>query len=298
MKYLAILFCLSLFACGSKQVVTNNFGVELPQPQYGERQIASDETYLGKSFLTFFESQNYIVRMERVRMLAKHLHSLMEEKGHPRKRLLQKFQLDLEHQISYLKKLEDLQAQPGKILPIAWIPPKDTYQFGAKVRALHAVRNSGEVMGQLDSYLASTKVMEDISFEQNFFYDLMKKALSQLGKSLQEIDGNKGQDLVAAKLSYADFFAGVARSHLHKAIDSRPLEKKVRATFKELQRVRTAQDAKSILASKDVLEATSVLKNADYSNSSDIEGSRDDMDVKIATYFSLEMIKHLYSGLN
>jgi len=298
MKYLALLLSLTLFACGSKPTATNNYGADFPQPQYGDRQIASDEAYLGKSYLTFFESKNYIVRLERIRMLAKRLHSLMEEKGHPRARLIQKFQDDLDKQIAYLKKLEDLQNQPGKDLPISWLPQKDTYQYGAKIRALHAVKNSSEVMAQLESYLSATKVMEDGSYDQNFYYDVMRKALSQLGKSLQEIEGDKGQDLLAAKLSYADYLAGVARNHLHKAIESRPLEKKLRATFKELQRVRNAQDAKAILASKEVAEATMILRNSDYSNSSDIEGARDDMDTKIATYFSLEMIKYLYGGLN
>ena len=299
MKYLALLLLgLTLFACGSKQVALNTYGADFPQPQYGDRQMASDEDYLGKSYLTFFESKNYIVRLERIRMLVKRLYSLTEEKGHSRKRLLQKFQDDLEKQISYLKKLEDLEAQPGKALPIGWLPQKDTYQYGAKIRALHAIKNSSEVLTQLESYLTATKVMEDSTYDQNFFYGLVRKALSQLGKNLQEIEGDKGQDLLSAKLSYADFLAGVARMHLHKVGESRPVEKKLRATFKELQRVRNIQDAKAILASKDVAEATMILKNSDYTSSSDIEGSRDDMDTKIATYFSLEMIKYLYGGLN
>lgn len=298
MKYFALLLGLMLSACGSKQLASNIYGADFPTPPQGDRQLASDEEYLGKSYLTFFESKNYIVRLERMRMLAKQLYSSMEEKGNPRKRLLQKFQDDLEKQISYLKKLEGLDAQPGKELPISWLPQKDTYQYGAKLRALHAVKNSSEVMIQLETYLAATKVMEGISYEQNFFYDLMRKALSQLGKSLQGVDGDKGRDLLNAKLSYADFFAGVARMHLHKAIESRPLEKKLRATFKELQRVRNAQEARVILTSNDIAEATKVLKYSDYANSSDIEGARDDMDTKIATYFSLEMIKYLYGGLN
>ncbi len=298
MKYLSLLFCLTLFACGSKQVATNLYGVDLPQPQYGDRQIASDEAYSEKSYIAFFENRNYVVRLERIRMLAKHLGSLMEEKGQPRKRLLQKFQEDLDKQINYIKKLEDLTAQPEKKLPINWLPQKDTYQYGAKIRALHAVKNSSEVMFQLEAYLASTQVIEDSGYDQNFFYGLMRRALSQLGKSLQEIEGDKGQDLLAAKLSYADYFAGVARMNLHKAIDSRPIERKVRATLRELQRVRSAQDAKAILVSRDFAEASSVLRNSDYSKSSDIEGSRDDMDTKITTYFSLEMIKYLYGGLN
>lgn len=299
MKYLALLMlCLTLFACGSKQVASNTFGTDFPKPPQGERQVASDRAYSEKTYLTFFESRNYIVRIERIRMLAKHLGSLMEDKGHPRKKLLQKFQDDLDKQISYLKKLEGSDVDPSKQLPISWLPQKDTYQYGAKIRALHAVKNSSAVMAQLEGYLAATQVMEDTTFDQNFFYGLMRKALSDLGKNLQELEGEKGSDLLVAKLSYADFLAGIARRNLHKAVESRPVEKRLRATFKELQRVRNAQDAKAVLGSSGVAEATMVLKNSDYSSSSDIEGSRDDMETKIATYFSLEMIKYLYGGLN
>lgn len=299
MKLITIVLCLFLFSCGSKQVVSQGTEPILPMPLPTQRQLASEaDEYIGKSFTSFFETQNYITRIERIKTLAKHLHSLMDRKGHPRRRLLQKFQDDLEKKIGYLKELEGTDRDSDKSLPIGWLPQKDSDQYSAKIQALLEVHNSGEVMAELERFLDSTKVMEDVDYEQNFFYGLMTKALNQLEKNLQQVNSAQDKDLLNSKFSYADFFASVASMNLYKVVTSKVTEKKIKTTLKKVGKVRTILDAKAYLKSKDVIEAESILKSADAINSSDIEGVHDDMETKIATYFSLAMIKHLYTGLN
>lgn len=300
MKLISLVLCLFLVSCGSKQIVAKNSEQALPMPLQTQRQLASEEEeeYLGKAFVSYFETQNYVARVERIYALTKHLHSLMDRKGHPRKGLLQKFQDDLEKKIGYLKELEGTDRDRSQSLPIGWLPTKGTEQYGAKIQALNEVSNSGTVMMQLERYLDSTKVMEDVDYEQNFFYGLMTKALAQLGKNLQSVNGALGPDLMASKLSYADFFASLASKNLYKVIHNKATEKKIKSVLKNVNRVRTVQEAASFLTNRDVIEAESILRNADVINSSDIEGVHDDMETKITTYFSLAMIKHLYSGLN
>lgn len=313
MKYLLLLFLIGLFSCSSKPLTSNSPELDVPQPlsvqnASGQRATASDEEYLRNSYERFFEGKNdkgqsdvtvdYITRLQQVRKLTRFLNFLMETKGHPRKRLIQKFQDDLDKQIAYLNKLE--KESPTQGLLHSWLPKKDSYQYGAKIRALQAVVNSSVVMTQLEAYLESTKVLEDDSIDQNFYYGLMRKGLGVLNRELERVDGEKGKDLVATKLSYGEYFASVALLHLHKALDakSRFHEKKIRAALKDLQKARRVEKAKQAVDSPEFKFASLVLMNAEYSESSDIEGIRADMDTKIATYFSLEMIKHLYVGLN
>lgn len=308
MKYFALLLGFCLFACSSKQVASNNVFIDIPQPpsvrhSESRRQLASDEEYLGSSYNSFYGNRNYIERLQQTGKLVRLLQSIMEEKGHPRKRLLEKFKDDLDKEIVFLLKQEDAIGKPLNLqaLPKTWLPQANSLQYGAKLRSLQAVLSSSEVMARLESYLSATKVMEDGNYEQNFYYGLLRKALAQLNDELKKVDGNKVIDLFHAQSSYGDFLASVARSHLHHIFrdkSSRPVEKRLKQTFRQIQRVRTPEDAKTIMASAEVTYASSVLLSADYSGSSDIEGSRDDMDTKMATYFSLEMIKYLYGNLN
>lgn len=313
MKYLLFLFCLGLFSCSSKQVGSNRPEFDIPHPQSeqntsNQRATASDENYLKNSYERFFEGKNdkgqsdaavdYITRLQQVRKLTRFLNFLMETKGHPRKRLMQKFQDDLDKQIAYLSKLET--ESPTKNLPDSWLPKKDSYQYGAKIRALQAVVNSSAVMNLLEDYLSSIKVLEDDSMDQNFYYGLMRRGLKVLGRELERVDGEKGKDLVATKLSYGEYLASVALVYLHKALDekSRFHESRIKAALKDLQKARKAEKAKYVVDSPEFKFASLILMNVDYAGSSDIEGIRADMDTKIATYFGLEMIKHLYAGLN
>jgi len=308
MKYFALLLGFCLFACSSKQVAShNNVLLDVPPPPAqgsdSQRKLASDEEYSTGAYNKFFGERNYIERLQQMGKLVNLLQSIMEDKGHPRKRLLQKFKDDLEKEIAFLLKQEEAQGKPVDLkgLPKNWLPLANSLQYGAKLRSLQAVLSSSEVMAQLESYLSATKVMEDGNYDQNFYYGLLRKSLTQLNEELKTADGNKVINLFHAQSSYGDFLASVARTNLHRVFKDksyRPIEKRLKQTFRQIQRVRTPDDAKAMMASAEVTYASSVLLNADYFGSSDIEGSRDDMDLKMATYFSLEMIKYLYGHVN
>lgn len=300
MKYFVFLMGVFLFSCSSKQIASN-FDLDLPQPPVvqnaeSQRRLASEEEYLGTSYEKFFGDQNYIGRLHKLRKLVRQLHFLMEEKGHPRKRILKKFQDDLDQQIAFLERLETDQNVTLK----SWLPAEKTYQYGAKIRTLQAVKNSSDVMARLEAYLASTKVMEDSTYDQNFYYNLMRKGLKAMADDLAKVN-TKGADALSAHLSYANYLSSVARAQLHTVFpnkSSKVVETRLNATFRQIQQVRSVAQAKSLVNSPEVVYASQILANADYTSSSDIEGSRDDMDKKIATYFGLEMIKYLYGQLN
>lgn len=302
MKYFVILLCVYLFSCSSGPVAPYAVDKDIPQPPQvqnlnSQRSLASNEEYSDSSYQKFFGEYNYVERLHRVRRLANLTQSIMEDKGHPRKRLLKKFQEDLDKQIALLEKVETDKDNTAA----SWLPKLNSYQYGAKVRAVQAVKNSADVMNQLDSYLSSTKVMEDSSSDQNFYLGLLRKAVKAMGDELQQRDGVKASVLLPTQLSYGHYLSSVARAHLHKVFSdkkSRQLKEEVNGAFKKIQAVRNAPEAKAIVKSREIMNAYFALQMADYSNSSDIEGSRDDMDTKMATYFSLGMIKYLYGQLN
>ena len=301
MKYHILFICVVLCACSSKQVDQTSTA-DLPQPppmqsNPNQRQIASDEAYLGNSYNSYFADENYLARLEKMRKLVRQLHVLMEEKGHPRKKILKKFQNDLDRQISFLDKLE---IDKSKLIK-GWLPKENTYQYSAKIRALGMIQDSGNVMAQLETYLSSTKVLDEDNFEQNFYYSLLRKALRALSEDLQKRESPSSAGIFKAQLSYADYISSNARRDLRKVFSDRKdraTEKRVNAFFRRLQQVRSEPEAKSLLASSEMNFAHLALQNADYTQSSDIEGARDDMDTKITTYFGLEMIKYLYGQLN
>lgn len=305
MKYLPFLLCIFMLSCTSKHVTQNWTDKTLPPPPQmanvsGQRSLASDEEYLGRAYSSYFGDQNYVGRLEKVRKLVGELHSLMEIKGHPRKQILKKFQTDLDQQIKLLGSLESAD-QNG--LTLSWLPKEGTYQYGAKIRALRAVKESSDTMALLEAYIFSLKVLEDTNnpYALNFYYNLMRKGLAALGDDLQKLGLEKSQDSIPAKVSYGGYLASVARANLHKVFperSDRPLQNRINLTLRKLQQVRTAVEAQSMAASPEVKYATSILMNADYFGSSDIEGSRDDMETKLSTYFNLEMIKYLYGRMN
>jgi hypothetical protein len=300
MKYLSLFLCLVLFACGSKPVNPDADLANLPKPPptqnpLSQRKLASDEEYIGQSYEKYFLEKNYIDRLKMVRSIIRQLHIDMEEKGRARQNILRKFQTDLDKQIALLQKVE---TNPSSLKP-GWLPDPNSYQYGAKMRALEEIKFSSEVMFQLESYLSATKVMDD-DFE-NFYYRYMRKALIALAEDLKGREEPSKDGLLQAQLSYSDYLASMARSRLHRVFDdkkSRPVVKRLNAFFRQIQAAHNGSEAKAIGVSSEMGYARNVLATADYSNSADIEGSRDDMDNKISTYFGLEMIRYIYGQMN
>jgi hypothetical protein len=297
MRIIFALIVLPIFIFSCTNLAVKSVVPQPPQVNSNmtQRQIASEEEdFYVKSYANFFYQENYLGRLKKIRVLAHQLHTLMNEKGHPRKRILEKFQMDLDKNLAYLSGLDE------NISVKDWLPEATTRDYSKKLAALIRVSQSADVMAQLESYLASTKVMEDDTYEVNSFYTLMRKALRELKESLVARTGNSMDPILESRLSYSKFLSEEARLNLHKVFDSKMKapQKKVASFFKKIESVNSVDQARAILNSRDMILTRSYLAYTESSGSSDIDGIRDDFDTKISTYFGLEMIKFLFSNLN
>jgi hypothetical protein len=305
MKYLMLaLFTFNLFSCVSSSIATfsdNEFGLPPEfKSKIESRQIASDdkefEQYLTETYTSYFEKETSVKRLLKIKMLAHQLHLNMEDKGHSRKRILEKFNADLKKQIEIIQNLES--GQENSL--VSWLPDPKSPQYSKKILALQSIKYSAYVMGQLETYLAATKVMENDRFYfQTSHYGLLQRALKALAKELDSVPVVP-EGLQQSQFSYASFLSSVARNNLYKVFNQKQKKQQMRVDtfFKEIQLVNDSSEAKKLMNSNEMTFARSFLANKEYSGSSEIDGYRDDMDTKISTYFGLEMIRYLYDQLN
>lgn len=301
MKIIIVLLSFFVFSCASNQLGRNSQesmdSLLVAEKAAGQRQLATEPSETSnKIFSKIFDNDDYLNRIRHIGKYTNELFILMEVKGHPRKRILQIFKKEIDTQLAYLVSIE----RNADSLPKAWLPQPNSDEYDSKIKSLKWISASAEVMLQLSSYLSATKVMDDGNYDQNIYFRYLNRALSALRSELIIREGNNDQIVRQAQFSFADQLASEARLNLYKVFTkkNRDAQKKVDLFFADLQRVRSSRQAQALIESPDMVFARSYLAYSESTGSSDIEGIREDMDIKIATYFGLEMIKYLYTHLN
>lgn len=270
----------------------------VPVPQ--DRKVASNEDqYMDLTFNRYFANQNYFVRLSRIEMLGQQLVSSMPDKGHAKKALVQQFLQDVHHAVEILG--ADQAGAASKYS--SWIPSAQENGFNEKIHVLGKVLQSSKVMDRMGIYLTASGVFDEDSYGQNFYFDLINRALYGIDTELRNLTlvyrpEISDADENLAKLTYSKSLANLIRNNLRQVAAANSVGYKkldgVLLKLAGLQKLSPAQ-AKTLLGSADYKYAQSYFSQVLVTSSGDISGFDDQVDLTLNTKFNFEMIDQLVS---
>ena len=270
---------------------------EAGSPTTQSRQIAEDE--IEKRFNLYFSNSNYFSKLQKIKEVAQHLHSVMPDKGSAKKRLVSQFSQDVSRVIESLA--GDKTSTSEKFN--AWLPMSPTGR-NEKVQTLGQIVQSYKVMSRMGIYLTASGVIDPDSATENYYYTFLDRALYNIENELRNlmliypVEKREEQEN-NSKINYAKALANDSRSVIRRHFQSnnRIDLNRVDKALKQIQQIQNSQQSKRVLNSADYKYTTNAVKQLHIMNSGDITGFEDEMDMTLRTKFSVEMINHLLTGV-
>ncbi|MEQ1723959.1 MAG: hypothetical protein ABL930_12345 [Pseudobdellovibrio sp.] len=300
MKYIFQLLLGATVMSGCTTFNKPSFQSSVPVPPIETQNIYSRNVasgYVDSAYNTYFADGNTYHRIAKVEAIAKQLHSVMPDKGHPKKKLVQQFLSDVRREALFLSAL------PGSADDIAnsWVPSAQLAQFKEKIMSLGRVAQSYKIMSRAGIILTASGVFETDSNSQDFYLSLLDRATYEIENTLRdlmlvylpEIKDAQDND---AKINYSKGLANDIRNNLRKVLQPKSLEyKKVDAVLNKISKSNAIQ-AKKLIKTSEFLSAKSLLQNSERTISGDIEGFDDEVDTVISTRLNIVLINELISS--
>ncbi|AGH94715.1 hypothetical protein [Pseudobdellovibrio exovorus] len=271
------------------------------------RTVASQQEYLQSSYNSYYSGQNFYQRIGKLENLVAQLHSLMPEKGHAKKRLLAKHLMDIRQQKKYLESLSSTSSESS----VGWLPAarsgqgnsQHREQYSEKLQALGKIVASYKVMNQMGIYLSQVGLFDGDTRNEDFYLSLLNKSIGDIEGQLSQLPTayrveTKEAAENTARLEYSHHLANGVRFNLPRALQSNPQaqSRKLDGFFKRVAHAESLSRIKSLLRSEDGRLAQQTLKSLHVTNSGDIQGFEDEVDLTLSTKFGLEMIQQLVAS--
>ncbi|MBY0554526.1 hypothetical protein K2P97_08355 [bacterium] len=296
LRFQLLLGALFLSGCTTFNNAANISGLPVPPEQtlnVHSRFIAS--TYVEEAYAKYFADGNFYQRVAKIEAVAKQLLSVMPDKGHPKRKLVEQFVSDARKEIIYLGSIQSSVSDKSN----SFLPSAQLDQYNAKIQSLGRLTQSYKIMNRAGIYLTASGVFEEDSSNQDFYLSILDRSTYEIENGLRELvlvykPEDKDAQENNAKMNYSRSLAQDTRNSIRRVLEVKSAEyKKVDAVLASVARLSSSNLAKKLVRTVEFTNARNILKAANNINSGDIEGFQDDMDTTISTKFNLELINEL-----
>jgi hypothetical protein len=286
-----------IFICGcvSRQKISElDSSAEL---EINSRAVASEN--IDQQFNEYFIVGNFQIKLKKTLAIAKQFLASMPDKGHAKKRLVKQFVFDLTRVTNELDNKTLVKAENNHF----WLPLNTRHpEYISTVRLIGSVVQSGKIMQQMGIYLSASGVVEEDSASDRYYFEMLARALSELESEISKLviaypPEQKNTDENNARLQYVKRLANEIRTGIRKNFQSNnTLDiKKIDRIMLQLAHSITLKQANLLLKNSDYIYTKSVMADLHISDSQDIMGFEEDVDLTLATKFSFSLINELIS---